>query len=193
MASIDQHMNQSKSEEITILTRRNPWIFFIATFQIGAIFFATTAHALALGAGLAIFIALLVGIWWTNRVEKVVVSFSNKEATFFYSQLNPFRKPKTVSLREFTRVYASPFVRYTGWSLHLSGTRGQHLLLARFPSPFKTMLQDEEVLGLCDLISRELGVFNGGDGKGPRPQHHQTSSGASTPAKSPSPHKTPAR
>lgn len=168
MASIDQRMNQSKLEEITILTRRNPWVFFIATIQIAAIVFATPAHALAFGTGLAIFIALLVGIWWTNRVEKIVVSFRNKEATFFFSQLNPFREPKTVSLREFTRVYASPFVRYTGWSLHLSGPRGQHLLLARFPSPFKTMLRDEKVLDLCDLISRELIVFNGGDGKGPR-------------------------
>ncbi|WP_296468503.1 hypothetical protein [Rhodoferax sp.] len=168
MASINQHMNQSKPEEITILNRRNPWVFFIATFQIGAVVFAAAAHALALGAGLAIFIALLVGIWWTNRVEKVVVSFSNKEATFFYSHLNPFRKSKTVSLRDFTRVYASPFVRYMGWSLHLSGPSGQHLLLARFPSPFKAILRDEEVLDLCDLISRELSVFNGGDGKGPR-------------------------
>ena len=184
-------MNHSKPEEITILVRRNPWIFFLATFQIGAIVFATSAHSLALGAGLAILIALLVGIWWTNRVEKVVVSFSNKEATLFYSQLNPFRTPKTVSLRDFTRVYASPFVRYMGWSLHLSGPSGQHLLLARFPSPFKAMLRDEEVLGLCDLISHELGVFNGGDGKGPRPQHHQTSGGANTPAESRAPHKTP--
>lgn len=192
MATIDQHMNHSKPEEITILVRRNPWIFFIATFQIGAIIFATPAHALALGAGLAIFIALLVAIWWTNTVEKVVVSFSNKEATFFYSELNPFRTPKTVSLREFTRVYASPFVHYMGWSLHLSGPSGQHLTLARFPSPFKAMLRDEEVLDLCNLISRDLNVFNGGDGKGPRPSHHQTSSGASTPAVTPSPHKTPA-
>lgn len=167
---IHHPMIPSKPEEFTIQFRRNPWEIAPGIWLFGGLIFG--APSLVFGVALATPIALLMAIWWATRIEKVAVSFSNKEATFFYSHLNPFRKSKTVSLRDFTRVYTSPFVRYMGWSLHLSGPSGQHLLLARFPSPFKTMLRDEEVLGLCDLISRELGVFNGGDGKGPRPQHH---------------------
>lgn len=162
-----QKVTSTQLIEITIPIRRNPWEVVFGFWLIGGIVFATPSFVL--GIAPIMLVAILMAIRWTTRVEKVVVSFSNKEAKFFYSQLNPFRKPKTVSLREFTRVYASPFVRYTGWSLHLSGPRGQQLLLARFPSPFKTMLRDEKVLDLCDLLSRELSVFNGGDGKGPRP------------------------
>jgi hypothetical protein len=159
-------MISSKPEDFTIQFRRNPWEIAPGIWLLGGIIFG--APSFVLGFALATPIALLMAIWWTTRIEKVTVSFRSKEAIFFYSYLNPFRKSKTVSLRDFTRVYASPFVRYMGWSLHLSGPSGQHLLLARFPSPFKAILRDEEVLDLCDLISRELSVFNGGDGKGPR-------------------------
>ena len=125
---------------------------------------ALAAPSVTLKSMFALIIIALLATWWVSRVEKVVISFHSREATFFYSAFNPVRKSKTISLREITRVYASPFARNAGWSINLSGPKGQHLLIARLHALFGPSMRDDAVLDICESIAKGLGVFNGGDG-----------------------------
>jgi hypothetical protein len=155
-------MHQLERSEISIQIPRNPGILFIGAWMfLGGVL---ASPSIASQAIFALITVALFATWWVSRVEKVVISFRAMEATFFYSAFNPIRKSKTISLCEFTRVYASPFVRNAGWSINLSGPKGQHLLLARLhalPSPSR---KNVAVLEICEGLAKGLNVFNGGDG-----------------------------
>ncbi len=96
----------------------------------------------------------------------VRISFEKKEATFIYSSL--FRSPKVVPLKDFSRVYVTPFYEGGGFSIHLVNKRGKHLLLARvafnniFPvdSGFGKFL-NKQAQEICDAIADGLGINNG--------------------------------
>ncbi|MDR7304936.1 hypothetical protein [Rhodoferax saidenbachensis] len=155
-------MHQQEQSEISIQIPRNPWILFMGVWMLlGS---TLQSNSVAFKAVCALINVALLATWWLSRVEKVVISFRAREAIFFYSALNPVRKFKTISLREFTRVYASPFARNAGWSIHLSGPKGQHLLLARLHALFGRSMRDDAVLDICESIAKGLSIFNGGDG-----------------------------
>ena len=56
-------------------------------------------------------------------------------------------------LVEFSRVYVTPFYKNGGWSLHLSGSKGEHLLLARIPSPWAPTHRNDNLRSLCAKIA----------------------------------------
>lgn len=162
-------MTPMDNNEAVFEIRRNPvlvaWVFFAALLLGAGIALAGAATLPALILALAL--VMLAPWWWVTRYERVVVNFSRKEASFVYSRFHPFREGTTVSLQGYTRVYASPFARNVGWSIHLSGRQGQHLLLIEMPSPFEVSMRSAEALACCETLARGLGITNGGDGRRP--------------------------
>lgn len=155
-------MHQQQRNELSIQIPRNPWIPFVGVWMI--LSSILTSPSIVFNAVPTLIIIALLATWWVSRVEKVVISFSEKEATFYYSHFNPVRKFRIISLREFTRVYASPLAKNAGWSINLSGPKGQHLLLARLHALFGSSKRNNAVCDVCENIAKGLSISNGGDG-----------------------------
>lgn len=154
-------MIDETNQAIEIRTEPNPWLYGPPLFlAANAIFFQPNFFGLV--SALTIFVVLAV--WWLTRTRFVWISFDTKQVTFVNSSLNPFRKRKVVSLAGYSRVYASPFYKNGGWSIHLSGPRGEHLLLARIPSPWAPTFHDDYVRSLCVKIASGLRITDGGGG-----------------------------
>lgn len=168
-------MIEVTSQTVEIRTKPNPWIYgpplFGAAFGIGF-------HPNFLGFFSALIVFAALAVWWMVRVQCIVISFEKRDATFIRSSINLFQKHKVVSLARFSRVYVTPFYRNGGCSIHLSGQRGEHLLLARLPSlRLITMdrglntadlgfpiFHDEHARFLCSKIAVGLGITDGGGG-----------------------------
>lgn len=154
-------MSEETSQAIEIRAEPNPWIYGPPLF-LAAIAISTQPNFLGFVTALIVFMTLAV--WWLARPQSIIISFEKREATFVRSSLNPFRKRKVVSLAEFSRVYATTFYRNGGWSIHLSGSRGEHLLLARIPSPWAPTLRSDYVRSLCAKIASGLQIADGAGG-----------------------------
>lgn len=154
-------MTEKTNQAIEICAEPNPWIYGPPLFLAASAIFSQP-NLLGLVSVLTIFVALAA--WWLIRPQSVWISIDTKEATFVNSSLNPFRKSKTVSLAVYSRVYASPIYKNGGWSIHLSGPRGEHLLLARIPSPWVPTFHDDYVRSLCVKIASGLRIADGGGG-----------------------------
>ncbi len=154
-------MNQQPSPNVEIHVPPNPGIYVPPL-----IFVASVVLHQPNRFGLAIILPvfMVLAAWRLTRTQSVLVSFDTREATFVYSSLNPFRKNKVVSLAGFSRVYASPFYKNAGWSIHLSGPRGEHLLLAEFPSYWAPGSHDDYVQSLHAKLASGLRIANGGAG-----------------------------
>lgn len=154
-------MIEATNQAIEIRAEPNPWIYGPPLFlAANAIFFQPNLFGLV--SVLTIFVVLAA--WWLIRPQSVRISFDTKQATFGSSSLNPFQVSKVVSLTGYSRVYASPFYKSGGWSIHLSGPRGEHLLLARIPSPWAPTFHDDYVRSLCVKIASGLQIADGGGG-----------------------------
>jgi len=158
---IMEKMEQETKQEIEIQTNPNPWLFGVAFFAaFGALF---QPNLFGFAYFLVVFVVIIV--WWLFRAQSVIIYFDKREAAFINSPLNPLQKKRMVPLAEFSRVYASPFYKNAGWSIHLSGPRGEHLLLARMPSsPFAPSFRDDYVRSLCVRIASGLQIADGGGG-----------------------------
>ncbi|WP_153116776.1 hypothetical protein [Rhodocyclus tenuis] len=155
-------MIEEQNQAIEIRTEPNPWIYLppllLATSTI-----LSQPNIFGLVIFLAIFMALAA--WWLTRSNSVRILFDTKQAIFFNSPLNPFHKNRVVSLAGYSRVCASPFYLNGGWSIDLSGPRGEHLLLARIPSsPWAPTLHDDYARSLCVKIASGLRIADGGGG-----------------------------
>jgi len=153
-------MTWENERTLILRSKANPWVYGIL---IGFGFLGLATFRDAFGALLAVIIFGLVALRWIFRTQGVVLDFDTKEATFFKSDLNPFQPRRVVSLASYSRVYATPFHENGGWSLHMSGPKGEHLLLAKFPQPFSGTTTDETVRALCSRIALGLKIK---DGKG---------------------------
>ena len=153
---------EENNQTIEIRAEPNPWLYGPPLF-LAAIAISTQPNFLGLVTALIVFVALAV--WWLARPQSVIVSFDTRDATFVYSSLNPLRKHKVVSLAGFSRVYAVAFVKNGGWSIHLSGPRGEHLLLAEISSPWAPSFHNDYVRSLCVKIASGLRIADGGGGE----------------------------
>lgn len=151
-------MNQQTNQQIEIQNKPHPWLYAVALFSAASI---ALSHPDQFGLILLLIVFLALAVWWLTRFQSVLISFDTREATFVYSSLNPFRTRKVVSLAGFTRVHASPFYKDNGWTIRLSGPRGEHLLLARIPSFLEP---DGYVRSLCIKIASGLRIADGGGG-----------------------------
>ena len=154
-------MLEQTNQSVEIRTEPNPWIYGPPIFLV-AIAVSTQPNFLGFVTALIVFTALTV--WWLVRPQSSIISFEKRETTFVRSSLNPFQKRKAVSLAGFSRVYATPFYKNGGWSIHLSGSRGDHLLLARIPSPWAPTHRNDLVRSLCAQIASGLQIADGGGG-----------------------------
>lgn len=154
-------MNEDVSQTIQIRTEPNPWLYGPPLF--GAAF-AVSTQPNFLGLVSALVILPALAAWWLTRTQSTIIAFEKREATFVRSKLNPFQKRQAVSLVGFSRVYATPFYKNGGWSIHLSGSKGEHLLLARIPSPWAPTLRNDYVRSLCAQIASGLQITDGGGG-----------------------------
>lgn len=156
-----KQVNEEIDQTIEIPNEPNPWLYGPLLFlAVNAVVFQPNRFGLV---SLIVVLVILAG-WWLAQPQSINISFSKREATFTYSSMNPLRRHKLVSLAGFSRVYASPFYRNGGWSIHLSGPRGEHLLLAQIPSPWRPTFNDKYVRALCAKISAGLRIFDGGGG-----------------------------
>lgn len=166
-------MLEETSQAIEIRTEPNPWVYGPPLF-LAAIAISTQPNILGLATALVVFVGLTV--WWLTSMQAVHISLDARAATFINSSLNPFRKHKVVSLAGFTRVYVTPFYKNGGFSIHLSGPRGEHLLLAQIPRlipkdfgfnatdlGFPTF-HDDYARSLCVRIASGLQIADGGGG-----------------------------
>lgn len=154
-------MLEQTSQSVEIRTEPNPWIYGPPLFLV-VIAVSTQPNLLGFFTALIVFMALAV--WWLVRPQSIIISFEKREATFVRSSLNPFQKRKALPLAGFSRVYATPFYKNGGWSIHLSGSRGEHLLLARIPSPWAPTHRNDHVRSLCAQIASGLQIADGGGG-----------------------------
>lgn len=154
-------MLEETSQSVEIRSGPNPWLYGPPLF-LAAIAVLTQPNFLGYVTALIVFIALAA--WWLTRTQSTIISFEKREATFVRSEINPFQKCKFVSLVGFSRVYATPFYRNGGWSIHMSGPRGEHLMLARIPSPFAPTLRNDYVRSICAQIASGLQIADGGGG-----------------------------
>ncbi|MCB1961953.1 MAG: hypothetical protein KDF24_02115 [Rhodocyclaceae bacterium] len=152
-------MTKAQQHSILLPSKQNPLLYSV---PICFSAFAILATRDFTGILVASFPLGALAAWWLFRVHYVTISFESKEATFFYSALNPFRKSKVISLANFSRVYATPFYKNGGWSIHVSGPRGQHLLLTQIPEPLSGSSTDENVRRLCTQIASGLNIKDGG-------------------------------
>lgn len=152
--------------QLVLEMERNPvavtWVFFAALWMGFGILMSGPRTLWTFLLSLSV--AMLAPWWWVTRYERVLITFSRKEARFFYSRFHPWRESKVVPLQAYTRVYAAPFARNAGWSIHLGGRQGQHLKLGEIASPFEVSMRNADVLALCETIATGLGITNGGDG-----------------------------
>jgi len=154
-------MLEETSQSVEIRSEPNPWLYGPPLF-LAAIAVSTQPNFLGYVTALIVFTALAA--WWLTRTQSTIISFEKREATFVRSELNPFQKRKVVSLVGFSRVYATPFYKNAGWSLHLSGSKGKHLLLARIPSPWAPTHRNDDLRSLCAKIASGLQIADGGGG-----------------------------
>ncbi len=154
-------MPSTRVSSITIKSPPNPWLAGVL------VFFAIGAAAVQpslLGMVVAMATLVTVLLWLVFRTRAVTVVFEKKEAVFHRSKLHPSGPENVVALAAFTRVYATSFSSNSGWSIHLSGPTGEHLLLARIPSPFQFGKQNPAIRDLCSQIALGLHVVDGGGG-----------------------------
>ncbi len=151
-------MTQENDQTLVLRSKANPWVYGIL---IGFGFLGLVTFRDAFGAFLAVIIFGLVALRWLTRTQGVVLDFEAKEATFFKSDFNLFQRPRVVSLANYSRVYATPFHENGGWSLHMSGPKSEHLLLAKFPQPFSGASTDETIRALCSRIALGLKIKDG--------------------------------
>lgn len=154
-------MLEKTSQSVEIRTESNPWLYGPPLF-LAAIAVSTQPNVLGYVTALIVFLALAAR--WLTRTQSIIISFDKREATFVRSELNPFQKRKVVSLVGFSRVFATPFYKNGGWSIHLSGSKGEHLLLARIPSPWAPSHRNDNVRSLCAQIASGLQIADGGGG-----------------------------
>lgn len=154
-------MSETNEQTIAIRTDPNPWFYGPLLFlAVCAIYFQPNT----LGFSSALLILAGLAAWWLTRTQCVLIAVDTRQAEFVNSTLNPFRKHRLVSLAGYSRVYADTFYRHGGWSIHLSGPRGEHLLLARIPSPGSPSFHDEHVRSICARIASGLHIADGGGG-----------------------------
>lgn len=151
-------MTQENDQTLILRSKANPWVYSIL-FGSGLLGLVTFRDAF--GALLALIIFGLIALRWLIRTQGVIINFETKEATFFKSELNPFYQRRVISLANYSRVYATPFHENGGWSLQLSGPKGEHLLLAKFPQPFSGTSTDDAVRALCSRIASGLNIKDG--------------------------------
>lgn len=151
-------MTQRNDQTLVLCSKANPWVYGIL---IGTGFLALVTFRDAFGALMALIIFGLIALRWLTRTQGVIINFETKEATFFKSELNPIHRRSVISLTNYSRVYATPFHENGGWSLHLSGPKGEHLLLAKFPQPFSGTSTDDTVRALCSRIASGLNIKDG--------------------------------
>lgn len=154
-------MLEETNQSVEIRSEPNPWLYGPPLF-LAAIAISTQPNFLGYVTALIMFITM--ALWWLTRTQSSIISFDKREVTFVRSQFNPFQKRKVVSVVGFSRVYATPFYENGGWSIHISGPRGEHLLLARIPSPFAPTLRNDYVRFLVRQIASGLQITDGGGG-----------------------------
>lgn len=98
------------------------------------------------------------------KPSRLRISIADKRMAYEYSPLLFFKKGNSVSLSCFTRVYTESLAHsLSGQGLHLSGPRGEHLLLARFhQSIFSPRQHIEDAAKLRSQIADTLGISDGG-------------------------------
>lgn len=88
----------------------------------------------------------------------VVIDFDKKLATFHYPKYLVFKKPKSVSLSEYSLVYLSGHHHHNTWSIHFSNRTGAHLRLINVVGLYEVLLDFDKARDTVERIAKGLGI-----------------------------------
>lgn len=158
-------MDTKVDQVIELPIDRQPWLLHFALALSLCVAFRRLqaalgdTHTLGVMFLLAILLGLVLG--WLMEPRKVLVSFESKKAIYIYSDLNPLRRRKEISLEPFSRIYEQPC--RGGSSIHLCSRAGEELLLLKVYAGFHkpgTFTQRVESLRL--QLAAGLKIADGG-------------------------------
>lgn len=125
-------------------------ILFLVAIKLTNTIFAITA-VVALNA------ALLA------KPKSAVIDTKRKILTYSYRKPYSLILGRQVDLSSYSRIY-SQVESYAGRSLHLSGSRGEHLVIAKFDqNPASANQHIQEITQLRKNIASKLGIHDGGE------------------------------
>lgn len=145
-------------EIIEIPFSKNKWflqtiystILFLYAIKLTNTIFATTAVA-ALN-------ALLL-----SKPKSASIDTKRKILTYSYRKPYSLIIKRNIDLSKYSRIY-SQIESYAGRSLHLSGPRGEHLVIAKFDqNPTSANQHIQEVTQLRKNLANALGIHDGGE------------------------------
>ena len=136
----------------------NPWLFRV-TLAILAVLPLTKFG----GPIIAVGVVAIAYLTTLLRPVGLNISCYDRRLVYRYSPLIPFKKDRIVSLAGFTRVYTEVY-GYGGRALHMSGARGEYIVLAKFhQNIFAPKMHLNEITELRKQIATSLGITDGGD------------------------------
>ncbi|MFZ3155356.1 hypothetical protein [Pseudomonas sp.] len=92
-----------------------------------------------------------------------LINIQNKTLQYVYRKPYSLRRQSTIDLSKFSRIYTQ-VESYAGRSLHLSGPKGEHLMLAKFNQhPTSPNQHIKEITELRETIAKALKIHDGGD------------------------------
>ncbi|WP_172153377.1 hypothetical protein [Pseudomonas tumuqii] len=145
-------------EFIEFPTDSRQWLlraFYSAMLFVVAIKVANTTIAIAA-------IVVLNAIMLAKPVT-ALINTQSKTLKYVYRKPYSFRCQSEIDLSKYSRIYTQ-VESYAGRSLHLSGPKGEHLILAKFnQSPTSPNQHIKEVTTLRKAIASALKIHDGGD------------------------------
>lgn len=92
-----------------------------------------------------------------------LINTQNKTLKYTYRKPYSFLRQSEIDLAKYSRIYTQ-IESYAGRSLHLSGPKGEHLMLAKFnQSPTSPNKHIKEITAFREAIANALKIHDGGD------------------------------
>ncbi|MFT5781631.1 MAG: hypothetical protein ACI9EB_000999 [Pseudomonas sp.] len=139
---------------------KEPYQWFLQAIY-SAIFFVVAIKLSGITA--AVLIVIAFNSLFLAKPVKISIDPKTKTLKYSYRKLYAFRKPHEIDLSIYSRIY-SQIESYAGRSLHLSGPKGEHLLLAKFnQNPMSANQHIHEIKALREILASALELKDGGD------------------------------
>jgi len=145
-------------EFIELPTDPRQWL--LQAFYSAMLFIIVTKIA---SATIAIAGVLVLNAIMLAKPVTALINIQDKTLKHVYRKPYSFRRQSKIDLSKFSRIYTQ-IESYAGRSLHLSGPKGEHLMLAKFnQSPISPNQHIKEITALREAIASALKIHDGGN------------------------------
>ncbi len=136
------------------------WQWLLQAFYSTMLFVVTIKVATTT---IAIAAVLVLNAFMLAKPVSALINIQNKTLKYVYRKPYSFRRQSEIDLSKYSRIYTQ-IESYAGRSLHLSGPKGEHLMLAKFnQSPISPNQHVKEIIALREAIASALKIHDGGD------------------------------